>query len=69
MKNEDIYEEQKKLVLARLNTINPEAKIMLGTKNKVSVQELINHVEKGDDFGKKVVRAQMTMLRVLAGSV
>ena len=69
MKSENIYEEQKKLVLARLNTINPEAKIMLGTKNKVSVQELIDHVENGDDFGRKVVKAQMTMLRVLAGSV
>lgn len=69
MKSEDIYEEQKKLVLARLNTINPEAKIMLGTKNLVSVKELIYHVEKGDDFGEKVVKAQMTMLRVLAGSV
>ena len=69
MRNEDsIYEEQKKLVLARLNTINPEAKIMLGTKNRVSVKELIDHVEKGDDFGNKVIKAQMTMLRVLAGS-
>lgn len=70
MKSEDnIYEEQKKLVLARLNTINPEVKIMLGTKNRVSVKELIDHVEKGNDFGRKVIKAQMTMLRVLAGSV
>jgi len=69
MKREDlIYEEQKKLVLARLNTINPGAKIMLGTKNKISVKELIDHVEKGDDFGNKIIKAQMTMLRVLAGS-
>jgi len=76
MKREDlIYEEQKKLVLARLNTINPRlntinpgAKIMLGTKNKISVKELIDHVEKGDDFGNKIIKAQMTMLRVLAGS-
>ena len=66
---EAIYEEQKKLVLARLNTISPQAKIMLGNTNKISVKELIFHVEKGDDFGKKVIKAQMTMLRVLAGSV
>ena len=65
---DNIYEEQKKLVLARLNTINPEAKIMFGTTNKVSVKELIDHVENEDDFGKKIIKVQMTMLRVLAGS-
>ena len=37
----DVDEEQKRLVLARLKTINPDAKIMLGTKKKVSVKELI----------------------------
>ncbi|MFH1972142.1 MAG: hypothetical protein ABIJ18_01550 [archaeon] len=62
------YEEQKKLVLARLNTLNPESKIMLGSSKKVSVKELITHVESGDPFGKKVILAQMHMLKVLAGS-
>lgn len=60
-----IYEEQKKLVLARLKTINPESKIMLGTKRNISLKELISHVELGDDFGRKVVQAQMNMLKVL----
>ena len=64
----DIAEEQKRLVLARLKTINPEAKIMLGTKKKVSVKELIQHVESGDPFGKKVIYAQINMLKVLTGS-
>lgn len=70
MSNEhlDISEEHKKLVLARLRTLNPELKIMLGTKNKVSIKELISHVEGGDKFGKKVIKAQITMLQVLAGS-
>ncbi len=63
--NDNIYEEQKKLVLARLKTINPESKIMLGTKKNISIKELINHVERGDDFGKKVIQAQMNMLKVL----
>ncbi len=63
--SDTIYEEQKKLVLARLRTINPEAKIMLGTKRNISVKELISHVERGDDFGKKIIEAQMNMLKVL----
>lgn len=65
MNVENIYEEQKKLVLARLKTINPESKVMLGTKNSVSVKEMITHVECSDDFGKKIIRAQINMLKVL----
>ncbi len=65
----NIQEEQKRLVLARLKTINPAAKIMLGMKKRVSVKELINHVKKEDDFGKKIIHAQINMLRVLTGSV
>lgn len=70
MSKEDlvIHEEHKQLVLARLKTLNPELKLMLGTKNKVSVKELIGHVEEGNNFGKKVIKAQITMLQVLAGS-
>ena len=64
----NIPEEHKKLVLARLKTLNPELKIMLGTKNDVSVKELISCVEEGNNFGKKVIKAQITMLQVLAGS-
>ena len=65
----DIFKEQKKLVLVRLETLNPESKIMLGTKKRVSVKELINHVEEEDEFGKKVIKAQINMLKVLVGSV
>ena len=63
--SDNIYEEQKKLVLARLKTINPKSKIMLGTKRNISIRELISHVEQGDDFGKKIIQAQMNMLKVL----
>ena len=64
-----IFEEQKKLVLARLMTLNPASKIMLGSKKRVSINELITHVKDGDDFGKKVIKAQINMLRVLTGSM
>ena len=63
--SDNVYEEQKKLVLARLKTINPESKIMLGTKRNISIKELINHVEMGDDFGKKIIQSQINMLKVL----
>jgi hypothetical protein len=66
---EELYEEKKKLVLARLQTLSPESKIMIGIKKKISVKELINHVEQGDDFGKKIVQAQIHMLKVMTDSV
>ena len=65
----DLREERKKLVLARLNTLNPELKIMLGTVKSVSVKELISHVENNDEFGKKIIEAQIHMLKVLAGKI
>lgn len=66
--NFNIDEEKKKLVLARLGTLNPELKIMLGGRKNISVKELITHVESGDNFGKKIIDAQMHMVKVLAGS-
>ena len=61
----DIEEEQKNLVLERFKTLNPDSKISLGSGGEVTVKELMQHVEKGDEFGKNVVKVQMKMLRVL----
>ncbi len=71
MKSEkfNIEEEQKKLVLERFKTLNPDSKILLGGGEEVSVKELIRHVEKGDDFGKRVVKVQIRMLQVLTSGV
>ena len=65
----DLEEEQKNLVLERFKTLNPESKISLGGGEEVTVKEMMEHVVKGDDFGKKVVKVQMNMLRILTGGV
>ncbi len=62
-----LYEEQKKLVLARLRTLNPDAKIMSGKEESVSVKQIIEHIEKDDPLGKDMIKAQMKMLQILAG--
>lgn len=64
----DIGLEQKELVLQRFKTLNPDSKLSLGGNKEVTVRELIEHVEKGDDFGKKIVQVQINMLRVLSGA-
>ncbi len=65
----DLEMEQKELVLERFKTLNPNSKLSLGGSNEVSVRELIGYIEKGDDFGKKVVQVQINMLKVLSGAI
>lgn len=65
----NVEEEQKKIVLERFKTLNPESKIFLGGDSQVSVKELMGHVEKGDDFGKNIIKVQMKMLQILAKEV
>lgn len=69
LKNLDVEKEQKNLVLERFKTLNPDSKLSLGGHNEVTVREIIKHVEKGDDFGKKIVQVQIKMLKVLSGAV
>lgn len=64
----DICEAQKELVLARFNAISPESKIMFGYEELI-VKDLIRHVEKGDEFGRKIVQTQIRMLKVLTSNV
>jgi len=62
-----LYEEQKKLVLARLRTLNPDVKLMSGKGDSVSVKDIIEHIENDDPVGKDMIKAQMKMLQILAG--
>lgn len=64
-----LYEEQKKLVLARLNILDPEREILLGimlNNNKITVREIIEHIQKDDKFGKQAVQVQIKMLKILS---
>ena len=63
----NITEQQKELVLARFKTLNPESKILLGGHKEISVREIIDHIEKGDDFGQRAVQVQIQMLKMLTG--
>ena len=59
---------KKELVLERFKTLNPESKISLGG-HEVTVRELIKHIEKEDEFGRNVVKAQIKMLQVLSSGM
>ncbi|MBN2420660.1 hypothetical protein JXB27_00075 [Candidatus Woesearchaeota archaeon] len=68
MKEELFYDEQKRLVLERFKTLNMDSKLMLGGEGEVTVKELIRHIENGDDFGRRAVRVQIKMLKILANA-
>ncbi len=64
-----IEQEQKKLVLERFKTLNPDLKVFLGGDSQFSIKELIDHVEKEDDFGKNIIKVQMKMLQIIVKGV
>jgi len=66
---DDVEEGRKKLVLERFKTLDPDAKVLLGGGETISVGDMIRHIEEGDQFGKKIVQVQIKMLQILSGSV
>lgn len=62
-KNKD--DDIKELVIARLKTLPPDKKLSIGSAGDFERDELIEHVEKKDELGKKVIEVQMEYLRLL----
>ena len=60
---------KKELVLERFRTLNPESKISIGGHKELTVRELMEHIEREDEFGKNIIKVQMKMLQVLAQGV
>lgn len=58
-------EEIKKLVIARLQVLPADKKISVGSEGKFTRDELIDHVEKGDEIGEKITEVQLEYLRLL----
>ena len=56
-------DEIRKLVVARLKVLSQDTMISIGSDGDFTRDELINHVENGDDIGKKIAEVQMKWLR------
>ena len=54
----------KNLVIARLKVIPDNLKLSIGG-GEYSKDELIKHVEQGDEIGKKIIEIEMSYLRSL----
>ncbi len=63
--SEEISEEIKKLVIARLETIPKDKKISIGNYGEFSKEELIESVKSGSEVGKKIIEVELEFLRAL----
>jgi len=57
--------EIKQLVIERIKTLSLGRKISIGAEGKFSKEELIEHVQKGDKIGEKIIKVQLSFLRSL----
>jgi len=64
-KPQNISEDIKNLVIARLETIPSNVEISIGGDGSFTVSDLIEKVRKQDDIGKKMIEIQLAYLRSL----
>ena len=60
--------DTKNLVIARLKVIPDNLKLSIGG-GEYTKDELIKHVEQGDEIGKKIIEIEMSYLRSLKEGV
>ncbi|OGL73332.1 hypothetical protein A3E39_00090 [Candidatus Uhrbacteria bacterium RIFCSPHIGHO2_12_FULL_60_25] len=56
-------EEIRKLIVARLSVLSSDTYASIGSEGSFSRDEMIRHVEAGDEIGKKIEEIQMEWLR------
>lgn len=62
---EQINEELNELVAARLKTLPADREIFIGSDGSYTPQQLIHHIEKGDEIGKMMVEIERNYLTAL----
>lgn len=62
-------EEIKQLVLARLRSFPENLKLSIGSAGEFSKSELISHVNKTDEIGKKIIKIHLEYLKSLKAGI
>ena len=57
--------EIKELVIARLQTLSEDTSVSVGDQGEYSKDQLIEHVQKGDEVGETIMDIEMNFLRRL----
>lgn len=62
-------EEVRRLVIARLKVTSPDTIKCIGSEGSFTREELIKHVQAGDEIGETIERVEMEWLRALKSGV
>ncbi|QQG40512.1 MAG: hypothetical protein HYV37_03005 [Candidatus Levyibacteriota bacterium] len=65
MSDQKFVEQIKELVIARLQVLPPDASISIGSEGSFTRDELIVHVKKNDELGKKITEVELEYLKML----
>jgi len=57
-----ISDDLKNLVVERLDLLSPELVISIGSSGTFNKSELIDHVKRGDEVGKTIIKMEMNFL-------
>ena len=57
--------EIKELVMTRLSTFPSNKRIIIGKYGELTRDDMINHVRKDDEIGKKIIEIELAYLRAL----
>jgi len=60
-----ITKDIKELVKARLNVLPLNVHISIGSDGEFNRDELIEHIDRGDKIGKKIIQVDMEFLQAL----
>jgi len=63
---EEFNEKIKELVIARIDARMPSnIKMSVGNKGSLSKEEMIEHVKKGDETGRQIVRMHLNFIKAV----
>lgn len=63
----EINEEMKELVIAKIEAqISSDLKLYIGSSNSLSKEDMIKHINNGDEIGNEIVRSHIAFMRAIA---
>ena len=67
--NQEISNDIKELIMARLDVLPPNVKVSIGSDGEFAKSELIEHVKRGDPIGRQIIKMELAFLRALKDGI
>jgi len=67
MRGNNIPEKVKELVITKIEANMPShLQLSIGSHGSLNKEQMIKHIQKGDEIGKQIVKAHMSFLKAIA---